>query len=396
MPPARILPVIVFAQFAGTSLWFAGNAVLPELQQSLGLKQEALGLLTSAVQLGFIAGTLCFSILSLADRVSPRLLFLICAILGALTNGLVLFTSDSILSVLMLRALTGFLLAGIYPVGMRIAAGWYSTGLGKAIGYLVGALVLGTAFPHLLRALGADFAWQAVLLTVSMLAVSGGILLYLFVPDGPYMTKGAKFDISNLYQVFRAKEFKGAALGYFGHMWELYTYWAFIPVILRYTLPDLSVAGIAFWSFAVIAAGAVGCVAGGYVSGRFGSGKIAFIQLFLSGVCCALSFFLLVPQQSYTILAFLIFWGIVVAGDSPQFSALTAKTAPAPLVGTALTVVTSIGFAISIISIQVMEFAIEHVPLRQALPSLVIGPVLGLFMLYRFTLRHKQIKKPVR
>lgn len=154
-PPARILPTIVFSQFAGTSLWFAGNAVLPELQASLGLQEEALGLLTSSVQLGFILGTLCFAFFALADRMSPRLLFLLCSLLGATANALVLFSATSITGVLLLRGLTGFLLAGIYPVGMKIAASWYSGGLGKAIGYLVGALVLGTAFPHLLRGLGA-------------------------------------------------------------------------------------------------------------------------------------------------------------------------------------------------------------------------------------------------
>lgn len=396
MPPARILPIIVFAQFAGTSLWFAGNAVLPELKQSLGLQQEALGLLTSAVQLGFIAGTLCFAILSLADRVSPRLLFLICALLGALTNAMVLFTASSLTGVLLLRALTGFLLAGIYPVGMRIAASWYSSRLGEAIGYLVGALVLGTAFPHLLRAVGADFEWQSMLLLVSVLAAGGGILLFLFVPNGPHMTKGAKFKIRNLFHVFSAREFKGAAFGYFGHMWELYTFWAFIPVILLFALPELSSAEISFWSFAIIAAGAVGCVGGGYLSKRWGSGRVAFIQLLLSGICCLLSYFLLAPQEEqYWILAFLIFWGIVVAGDSPQFSALTAKTAPAHLVGTALTMVTCIGFAISIVSIQLMSFAVRYFELQHVLSSLFIGPVLGLVVLYKLALKPSATKKPV-
>lgn len=395
MPPSRILPIIVFAQFAGTSLWFAGNAVLPELQQTLGLQQEALGLLTSAVQLGFIAGTLCFAILSLADRVSPRLLFLLCALLGATANALVIFTASSLSSVLLLRALTGFLLAGIYPVGMRIAASWYSNRLGEAIGYLVGALVLGTAFPHLLRAIGADYEWQTMLLLVSALAVVGGILLFAFVPNGPYMTKGARFDIRNLFHVFKAREFKGAAFGYFGHMWELYTFWAFIPVILFFSLPELSAAQVSFWSFAIIAAGAVGCIGGGFLSKRWGSGRVAFIQLLLSGFCCLISFFVLSPQQGQWILAFLIFWGIVVAGDSPQFSALTAKTAPAHLVGTALTVVTSMGFAISIVSIQLMSFAVSYFKLNYTIPTLVIGPFIGLLMLHRFALCSPALKKPV-
>ncbi len=381
-PPSRILPAIVFSQFAGTALWFAGNAVLPELQQSLHLQGEALGLLTSAVQLGFILGTLCFALFSLADRVSPRLLFLICALAGAGANAMVLFAAESITGVLLLRATTGFLLAGIYPVGMKIAASWYSGKLGKAIGYLVGALVLGTAFPHLLRGLGASLPWQTMLLSVSALAALGGLVMYVLVPDGPFLSKGTKFDVRNMLQVFDAKAFRAAACGYFGHMWELYTLWAFVPFILSFAYPDLSAADISIRSFVVIAAGAVGCIGGGYISQVWGSGKVAFVQLLLSGLCCLLSVWVLQLQGNF-VLYFLIFWGIVVAGDSPQFSALTARTAPAQLVGTALTVVTSIGFAITIISIQFMGYLQSMLPVPQMFVFLLPGPVLGLLALRR-------------
>ncbi|MEJ8801099.1 MFS transporter [Pontibacter sp. H249] len=379
--PERILPTIVFSQFAGTSLWFAGNAVLPELQASLQLQENALSFLTSAVQLGFILGTLCFAILSLADRISPRLLFLICALLGATANAMVLFTATSITGVLILRAATGFLLAGIYPVGMKIAASWYSGKLGKAIGYLVGALVLGTAFPHLLRGVSATLPWQSMLLAVSILSAVGGLLMYLLVPDGPYLSRGAKFDARNMLQVFKVADFRAAAFGYFGHMWELYTLWAFTPFILTYTLPELSASQVSLYSFAVIAAGALGCIGGGYLSQRWGSAKVAFVQLLLSGLCCILSLFIL--SGSYFIVPFLIFWGVVVAGDSPQFSALSARTAPPHLVGTALTIVTSIGFAITIVSIQVTGWLLHALPLQQVLIWLGIGPLLGLLALRR-------------
>ncbi|MCX2738386.1 MFS transporter [Pontibacter anaerobius] len=374
--PARILPVIVFSQFAGTSLWFAGNAVLPELQASLGLRQEALGLLTSSVQLGFILGTLCFAFLSLADRVSPRLLFLLCSLLGALANALVLFAATSITVVLLLRGITGFLLAGIYPVGMKIAASWYSGKLGKAIGYLVGALVLGTAFPHLLRGLGAALPWQTMLLAVSILAAAGGLLMYLFVPDGPYLAKGARFEVSNMLRVFRVRELRAAAFGYFGHMWELYTLWAFVPFILAYAYPEWPQGQLSVYSFAVIAAGAVGCIAGGYASQRWGSARVAFVQLLLSGLCCIGSVWML--QLPTLLLPFLLFWGVVVAGDSPQFSALTARTAPPQLVGTALTVVTSIGFAITILSIQLTGYLLTAIPVQWVFILLAVGPLVGL------------------
>ncbi|WP_370627247.1 nitrate/nitrite transporter [Pontibacter sp. HSC-14F20] len=382
-PPARLLPTLVFSQFAGTSLWFAGNAVLPELQESLQLQDGALALLTSAVQLGFIAGTLVFAFLSLADRVSPRLLFLFCALLGAVANALVIFAAKDLYAVLLLRALTGFLLAGIYPVGMKIAASWYSTGLGKAIGYLVGALVLGTAFPHLIRALGASLPWQQVLGTVSALAGIGGLLLYLLVPDGPYLKKGATFRIGNMLQSFRDRGFRSAAFGYFGHMWELYTLWAFTPLILTLSLPQLSSSEVSAYSFAVIAAGAVGCIGGGYLSQVWGSARVAFVQLLLSGLCCLLSLLVLQLGSSQLIIPFLLFWGIVVAGDSPQFSALTAQTAPPQLVGTALTIVVAIGFAITVASIQLTGFLLTQLPLSYTLALLAFGPMLGLLGLRR-------------
>ncbi|WP_162051546.1 MFS transporter [Pontibacter pamirensis] len=388
--PARILPTIVFSQFAGTSLWFAGNAVLPELQASLQLQESALGLLTSAVQFGFILGTLCFAFFSLADRISPRLLFLICALLGATANALVLFSATSVGGVLLLRAVTGFLLAGIYPVGMKIAASWYSGRLGKAIGYLVGALVLGTAFPHLLRGLGADLPWQTMLLAVSALAALGGVLMYLLVPDGPYHSKGIGFDTGNMLKVFREKEFRAAAFGYFGHMWELYTLWAFVPFILAFGLPQLSPDQLSIYSFSVIAAGAIGCIGGGYLSQRWGSSWVAFVQLLLSGICCILSVWVL--QEPALLLPFLLFWGIVVVGDSPQLSALTAKTAPPQLVGTALTVVTSIGFAITIGSIQFTGYLLTVIPPHLAFALLAIGPLVGLLSLR--PLLRKQKRQP--
>jgi MFS family permease len=383
----RILPTIVFTQFAGTSLWFAGNAVLPELQQELNLEQDALSLITSSVQLGFILGTLCFAVLSLADRVSPRVLFMLCAVSGAAANALLVFLPGDITTILLLRVATGFLLAGVYPVGMKIAASWYSGSLGKAIGYLVGALVLGTAFPHLLRALGTDLQWQTMLLTISGLAATGGLLMFILVPDGPYLRKGATFDIRNMVQVFKVKEFRAAAFGYFGHMWELYTFWAFVPVILVYSLPQLTPVQVSFYSFCVIAAGTVGCVGGGYLSQRLGSAKVAFVQLLLSGLCCLAAVFILPVNSAIVIIPFLVFWGVVVAGDSPQFSALSARTAPPHLVGTALTVVTSIGFALTIGSIQFTAQVLKFIPIPLALALLAIGPVLGLVSLKKLVVR---------
>jgi len=375
--PGHILPVIVASQFAGTSLWFAGNAVLGDLQREWGLAPEALGYVTSAVQLGFICGTLVFAFLAIADRHSPRLVFLLCSLAGAAANLGVLGVDGGLTPLLVCRFATGFFLAGIYPVGMKIAAGWYRTGLGNALGFLVGALVLGTAFPHLLKSLGQSWPWASVLIGVSLLAAAGGVLMYWLVPDGPHLVKGAPFNPRALAAVFASKGFRASAFGYFGHMWELYAFWAFVPVIIAARATEFNVP---LWSFMVIAVGALGCAAGGLLSLRTGSAPVAYGQLAASGVCCLVSPLMLLAPPA-VVIAFLMFWGIVVVGDSPQFSALNAAHAPTASVGSALTIANCIGFAITIGSIQLLNAAAGTLPLEYLFLLLAPGPALGLLAL---------------
>ena len=383
--PGRILPAIVVSQFAGTSLWFAGNAILPDLERELGLGGGAVGSMTSAVQLGFIAGTLLFAVANVSDRYSPRKVFLGCALLGAMANAAVILapaTGAPYATVLACRFATGLFLAGIYPVGMKIAASWYRTGLGGALGWLVGALVLGTAFPHLLKGSGQALSWPAVLAALSIVAAAGGLLMYVLVPDGPHLAKGGRFDPRALYSIFSSRGLRASAGGYFGHMWELYTLWALAPLMVAgYAQLHSAELNVGLWSFAIIAAGAVGCVGGGIVSRTLGSAPVALGQLSLSGLCCLLSpLAYLLPVPGF--FAFMVFWGIVVVGDSPQFSALTAATAPRELVGSALTIVNCIGFAISIVSIQLLNHAAAAaMPAHYLFLLLVPGPLLGLWSL---------------
>src|SRR5437762_10112784 len=214
-PPAHILPVIILSQFAGTSLWFVGNAILPELKQHLQLSQYAVSLVTSAVMLGFVVGTLVFAFFSFADRYSPVKLFFISCLLGALCNLSVAWFAKDAGSLFALRFLTGFFLAGIYPVGMKIAADWYEQGLGKALGYLLGALVLGTAFPHLLKNRDFDLPWKTVLYFTSLFAVIGGLLILLFVGDGPYRKRSGNFQWNAFAKIFHSKKCRQASFGYF-------------------------------------------------------------------------------------------------------------------------------------------------------------------------------------
>ncbi len=391
MRPRHILPVIVFAQFAGTSLWFSGNAVLTDLQQALGLGANALAGVTSAVQLGFIAGTLVFAVFNVADRWRPRDVFLACAVLGAGANlavlGLPALADERYAALLALRFATGFFLAGVYPVGMKIAASWYQQGLGAALGWLVGALVLGTALPHLLRGALPQGAWPQVLAGVSALAVAGGLLLHRAVPAGPYLARAPRFDPTALLQAFRSREFRGSAFGYFGHMVELYTLWAFVPLMLAaYVARQGSPLDVSFWSFCIIGAGALGCVGGGLLSRRLGSARVAFGQLGVSGLCCVLSpLAYALPPVGFVI--FMLVWGVTVAGDSPQFSALNAATAPRAYVGSALTIANCIGFAISVLSLQAMAALSARLSAAWWFVPVAIGPVLGLLACRRLAAR---------
>ena len=379
-----VLPIIVISQFCCTSLWFAGNGVMNDLVNAFQLNATALGYLTSSVQLGFIAGTLIFALLTIADRYSPSKVFFVCAIIGSLFNLGVIIENNTVFSLLSFRFLTGFFLAGIYPVGMKIAADYYQKGLGKSLGFLVGALVIGTAFPHLLKGLTIEFPWRVVIIFTSCLACVGGLLMLLFVPNGPYRKSNQKFDFSAWLKVFKIQKFRSAAFGYFGHMWELYAFWAFVPVILKnysVTHPNVTF-NIPILSFIIIGVGGIACVIGGYLSQLFGAKKIATTALLLSCICCLISPFLLSTNYSPALIIFLIFWGMVVIADSPLFSTLVAQNALPESKGTALTIVNCIGFSITILSIQLINILNVSWNPKYVYIILAIGPILGLIALY--------------
>ncbi len=379
-----VLPVIVLSQFSCTSLWFAGNAVMGDLANTYHLGSSALGHLTSAVQFGFITGTLIFALLTIADRFSPSSVFFLSALAGALFNLGTIIEGNVFASLMMFRFMTGFFLAGIYPVGMKIAADYYNKGLGKSLGFLVGALVIGTAFPHLLKSFTSELPWRLVLILTSSIAVLGGLSILLFVPNGPYIKSGSKPDLSKLFKVFKNKNLRSAAFGYFGHMWELYTFWAFVPIMLiTYTsLHPESKMNVPLLSFLVIGLGGLACIIGGYISEIIGTKNTAFIALLMSGICCLLSPLAFYAGSGIFFIAFLIFWGLAVIADSPLFSTLVAQNANEDSKGTALTIVNCVGFSITIISIQLLNILKEVLDLRFIYMILAVGPVLGLIALY--------------
>jgi len=383
-PPARIFYTIVASQFCCTSLWFAGNAILPQAQAAYNWPVESIGYVTSLVQLGFIIGTLTFSVFGFSDRFAPSLVFLLCSLIASAFNVLSLVDVESLNLTLFTRFVTGFFLAGVYPVGMKIASDWKQEGLGHWLGALVGALVLGTAFPHALNLVPGFVAPAKLILTVSILAAFGGWAMYLLVGNGPYRKPAQRFSFTAVRDVFRSTSFKAPAAGYFGHMWELYAFWAFVPVILlTYQNISHSNFSLPLWSFMIIASGFLGCVAGGKLSLKFGSKPIAGAALASSALCCLLSPFLF-EFNEYIFLAFMLFWGFMVVADSPQFSALVAFHAPAHIRGSAITITTCIGFAITIASIQLLNVLQQHISARYLLLLLAPGPLLGLAWLYPF------------
>jgi len=375
------LAALVLAQFMGTSLWFAGNAAAPELEGLLG--QSGLGpWITSAVQLGFIVGTFFYAVFQLSDRYSPSQVFLWSSLAAGAVNVALLLVPLQLDWILGSRFLTGFFLGGIYPVGMKIAADYVEDGLGMALGFLVGALVLGTSFPFLLQALDWNLSYPLLFAVPSGLAVLAGGLVGFGIPDGPYRKKSTGLNLHLIPRLAQNRKLQGAAGGYFGHMWELYTFWAFLPLLITFlTKNSLSSISQSIWTFAIIAVGGISCAVGGLISKKVGSSRVAMGSLLGSGACGLL--LLLLPEIPLAaVLPFLLLWGMLVTADSPQFSTLVAQSVAPEDRGTALTLVNGLGFGLTIISIQFTQFAAGFLSPNQFIGLLCLGPVVGVFLFF--------------
>ena len=377
------VPVIVIAQLFGTSLWFSANSAADDLIRTWGIAPAEIGTLTNAVQFGFILGTLSFAVSGLADRYAASRIFALCALLGALFNAaFALFASD-MASGIPLRFAVGLCLAGVYPLGMKLVVSWVPERAGAALAQLVGMLTLGTALPHGIRLAGAGWSWQATILVSSALALIAAAMI-LHLGDGPHLKRrhdAPPLRLGRVFYSFSVREFRASALGYFGHQWEIYASGPWVPGLFpRSGRPAAGSATLSGLSFAIIGIGALGCVLGGWWSQCIGSARVAATALALSALCCAL-FPFSEAWPAWTKISLLLLWGASVVADSPHFSALSARACPPEIVGSALAIQNSIGFAITMISIHLGTAWIGDWGSNIAW-LLLPGPLLGLLGLY--------------
>ncbi len=389
-----MLWLIAAAELLAMSLWFSGTAVLPQLAREWHAGLGLTSWLTIGVQLGFVAGALLSAVLNLPDVFSATWIFVMSCLAAAVCNAaFALVAAENAPLALFFRFLTGLLLAGVYPVGMKILTGWYRGGRGLALGILVGALTVGSALPHAVHAFG-DLPWRAVVLASSAFAVLAGIIVALGVRDGPYAAPAPRFDFHQVSQVVRNRPLRLANLGYLGHMWELYSMWGWITILLAASPHAGSPSTLEAASFAAIAAGGIGCVWAGWASDRVqrkpgntlatlvqGRSRVTIWAMAVSGACCLLA---ALSLHYFTLLLVIaLVWGVAVVADSAQFSTIVSEVSDQRYVGTALALQTALGFLLTTVSIRVIALVAARYGWSAAAAAMSIGPALGIVAMLR-------------
>ena len=367
---------IAFAQFLGCSMWFSVNGVSAALIDDWGVEPSAIGWLTGAVQAGFITGTLGLAITNWADRFRASSIFLWASIAGSIANLLFAYQASDLTGGLVYRFIVGVCLAGIYPIGMKLIVSWSRELPGVGLGLVVGMLTLGTASPHLLNTLALSPDWRLTLFAVSMFALFGGIFVR-WIGEGPQrIRQSGPTRWGAVFSSFQRSRFRASAFGYFGHMWELYAFWTLVPWLVNAVMPDASATETSAWSFLVIGVGLLGAIWGGLMSQRWGSARVAFVSLMISGSLCVLyPWISITPALAITAL---MIWGFFVIADSAQFSAISSKACDQEMVASALSIQNSLGFLISIGSIVLLTQWMDHLGVS-VVWLLIPGPLFGLF-----------------
>ena len=376
----RTLALLSLAELLGMSLWFAASAVSVQLGNRWMLSPAETGWLTTIVQLGFVAGTAVSAMLNLADVIPSKRLFAGSAFAGALANAAILL-APSYATLLVLRFLTGFCLAGVYPPAMKMISTWFKSQRGLAIGTIVGALTVGKATPYLVHAI-PNVGVDAVILTASIGAVMAGLLVAVGFHEGPYPFLPRPFSWGLVGTVMHVKEWRLATGGYLGHMWELYAFWTWIPAFLAAsaavsTSNHESAGMVSLIAFGVIAAGGAGCVWGGLYADRNSRERLVTISLVVSGTCSIIVGFFF-GASLWLLAPLALVWGFFVVADSAQFSALVTESVPGHAVGTALTVQTSLGFLLTMVTIQLVSAIAAKTGWQWAFAVLAFGPAAGI------------------
>ena len=375
----RTLLLLSLAELLAMAVWFSASAVVPALTAAWSLDESGQAWLTMSVQIGFVIGALGSSVLTLADRIPARGLFAGSALLAALATGLIPLTATGLPAALIFRFLTGLVLAGVYPVGMKIMTTWTREDRGLGIGLLVGALTLGSASPHLINALGGIGDWRPVLYLAAGSALLGALIAILFVKEGPYRSPSPRLSLTHIRDILRARDVMLANLGYLGHMWELFAMWSWMNAFLlaSFTLSGVGATWASVITFVVIGAGGLGSLLAGVLADRVGRTTITIASLAVSGAC-ALGIGLLFGHNPVVLSLVAIVWGFAVVADSAQYSASVSELADRQIVGTTLTLQTSLGFLLTLITIRLLPTAVNLVGWEWAFAVLALGPVVGI------------------
>ncbi|MHA1112488.1 MAG: MFS transporter [Promethearchaeota archaeon] len=366
------------------TVWFSANAIIGQIETLWVLEKSDLALLSMILIFGFVAGGLLFGIFNLSDIIKTEYFYSINGLFAAIMNFLAIFSPNFSLF-LTFRFLTGFFIAGVYPTAMKLMSSWFKENRGFAVGILLGALALGSGSPYIFNIIGTVPNWRVLLSVSSCLAVVGSIVVFFFLTEGPHLSKGAKFKFSNLIKAWSKKSVRLTNYAYFGHQWEIYAFWVWIPVYLTYVFNNVHPtedpsAVISLVTFLIFLLGAIGNVIGGKIADKIGKRKFNIIMLVISGLCSILIGFFSWSIILSVLIAFI--WGFTIVPDSAQYSVLISEFTDQQFVGTALTMQTTIGFVITAIPIQILPFYANLVSWSFGFTMLAIGPIFGLVSLF--------------